>query len=83
MCMYVYLLDSQVEEAAEIELKEQLMKSEEERRKLTMQCAIYQSQLEVRLCNMYAYAVLHTTYVSTELLVAIWSVAHNPSMGLL
>ena len=37
-----------MEEAAEIDL----MKSEEERRRVTKRCAIYQSQLEAHLCDV-------------------------------
>ena len=54
---YVYtVLYSQVEEAAVNDLKGKLVKSEEERRKLVKECAIYQSQLEVCLCNVYVCA---------------------------
>jgi len=38
---------SQAEEAASEDLKNKLSHSEEERRKLEKECAIYQSQLEV------------------------------------
>ena len=55
-----------MEEAAEIDLKEQLMKSEEERRRLTKRCTIYQSQLEVHLykCTCMQYYILHKYIVT-------------------
>lgn len=41
------------------DIKVQLSRSEEERRKLEKECAIYQSQLEVRTC-LCVYVVINT-----------------------
>ena len=44
------LLCSKADDTVNNDLKEKLQKSEEERRKLEKECAIYQSQLEVCVC---------------------------------
>ena len=44
------LLCSKADDTVNNDLKEKLQKSEEERRKLVKECAIYQSQLEVCVC---------------------------------
>ena len=57
MCAVCILVCSEVEEAVSNELKDELYKSEEERRKLVKEYAIYQSQLEVCVVCMYCICV--------------------------
>ena len=70
----MYHLCSQ-EDTVSGDIKVQLSRSEEERRKLEKECAIYQSQLEVPMClrpYVYSNAYIKHLYICMLCIILGW-----------